>query len=62
VVNLTVVFEDYVYKGDVVTIKTLQKEVMNQQNVTFTAIVAYEIVDTTSGAHFYAVLPFNIKG
>jgi len=62
VVNLTVVFEDYVYKGDVVTIKTLQKEAMNQQNVTFTAIVAYEIVDTTSGAHFYAVLPFNIKG
>ncbi len=62
VVNLTVVFENYVHSGDAITAKVLQRTVTNENNVTFTAIVAYEITDATSGNHLYAVLPFNIEG
>jgi hypothetical protein len=62
VANLTTVYANYVSTGDTVTIKALQRAVTNEKNVTVTVIVAYEITDTTSGNHLYAVLPFNIKG
>ncbi len=58
VINVSQMFEDYIIVGDMVSIRALQSEVTNKNEVTFRAILAYEI---SNGEHtFYAVLPFNI--
>jgi nitrate reductase NapAB chaperone NapD len=61
VLNLTEVFNNYVKSGDTVTIKALERDFKNNNGVTISIIVAYEIMDTTSNNHLYAILPFNIN-
>jgi len=61
VLNLTEVFNNYVKSGDTVKITALERDFKNEKGVTISIIVAYEIMDTTSNNHLYAILPFNIS-
>jgi len=62
VFGLPQIFEEgYISIGDEVSIKALQRTVTNENEVTITAFLGYEIVDETNGNHLYAVLPFNIE-
>jgi len=54
--------QSYIANGDSVTVKALKATYTNAQGVTISTILAYEIVDNTTGNHLYAVLPFNIEG
>jgi len=58
VINVTQMFDEYLKPGDMITIKALKTEKTNKHDVTFTAILAYEIVKGEQ--RFYAVVPFNI--
>jgi hypothetical protein len=48
------------YLSDEVTVKTLSRRVTNENEVTVTMLIAYEII--TDGSTLFAVLPYNING
>jgi len=52
----------YMDIGDEVTVKALET-ILKTDNEGFSlyTLIGYEIIDETSGAHAYAILPFNIE-
>lgn len=52
----------YMSFGDTITVKAL-KTVLKTDDTGFSlyTLLGYEIIDETSGAHAYAILPFNIE-
>lgn len=53
--------ESYIQPGDSVVVSVLERAEINEQGVSITILWAYEIVDSTSENHLYAVLPFNVQ-
>lgn len=63
VISLNEMFEEgYVNIDDEVTLEVLKRTVENENELTLTIFVGYEIENEDTGDVFYAVLPVNIEG
>ncbi len=63
IISLNEMFEEgYVSIGDEVTLEVLKRTVENENEVTLTIFLAYEIKNEDTSDVFYAVLPVNIEG
>ncbi|RLI37243.1 hypothetical protein DRO55_01775 [Candidatus Bathyarchaeota archaeon] len=60
VIRLETMFDNYLTPNEEVTIKALQRTYTNDEGVSFTVIIAYEITSEAGGYTVHAVLPFNI--
>ena len=62
-ISLNEMFEEgYVNIDDEVTLQALKRTVENENEVTLTIFLAYEIKNEDTSDVFYAVLPVNIEG
>lgn len=63
VISLNEMFEEgYVNIGDEVTLDVLERTVENENEVTLTIFLGYEIENEEAGDMFYAVMLVNIEG
>jgi len=60
VIRLKTLFDNYLAPNEEITIKALQRTYTNDEGVSFTVIIAYEITSEAGGYTVHAVLPFNI--
>jgi len=51
----------YMSLGDNITVKALKTILKTGEGFSLYTLIGYEIIDQTSGAHAYAILPFNIE-